>query len=97
MNDFPRLDIYYSKDSLKFLRENGRVITRERVDKFVLLAAKKILRRVDVNIDVIQLKGEPRGTFRIKTGKIRIILRFKAGAVYVAFVDLIVFRKDAYR
>ncbi|MBF0525649.1 MAG: hypothetical protein HQK56_11190 [Deltaproteobacteria bacterium] len=96
MNDF-RLKIQYSKRVDKFLVKNSAVIMKDHVRNAVISAVKKILKIEDNNIDVIQLSGALRGSCRIRTGKIRIIFELIQEETYVAFVDKVFFRKDAYR
>ncbi|MBF0507799.1 MAG: hypothetical protein HQK57_02605 [Deltaproteobacteria bacterium] len=61
------------------------------------MAVRKIACREDVNVDILQLKGEPKGNFRIKTGDIRITFRLHTEGSLFVFVREVVFRKDAYR
>ncbi|MBF0475321.1 MAG: hypothetical protein HQK59_05705 [Deltaproteobacteria bacterium] len=90
-------DIEYSRDADKFLEKNQSVVSKDRVKTLVTSAMRKIIRREDINVDLIQLKGEPKGTFRIKTGDARIIFKLYTDPALVAFVKEVVFRKDAYR
>ncbi|MBF0507790.1 MAG: hypothetical protein HQK57_02560 [Deltaproteobacteria bacterium] len=92
-----KLKIDYSRSALKFLTKNSQIITEDEADVLIVSAVKKLLKIEDNNIDIIQLHGARKGSFRVKTGKVRIIFTLSKGEVYVAFVDKISFRKDAYK
>ncbi|MBF0508327.1 MAG: hypothetical protein HQK57_05300 [Deltaproteobacteria bacterium] len=91
------LEIQYSKRATRFLDNNAEIITKERADLLVFSAVKKLLKIENNNIDLLQLHGQPKGTFRVKTGRIRIIFTLEKEIIYIAFVDDVAFRKDVYR
>ena len=82
-----------SKDANKFIdKENIK-------DDELLVLAQKFInysKGLEENIDVKKLKGEWKGFHRIRTGKIRIILKgdFKEKSI---FVDRIDFRGNVYK
>ncbi|MBF0549220.1 MAG: hypothetical protein HQK60_01670 [Deltaproteobacteria bacterium] len=49
------------------------------------------------NIDLKPLKGKLKGSYRIKTGQLRIIFTLRQDVISVALVESISLRKDAYR
>lgn len=65
--------ICFSKDSLKFLVKNNlneSII----IEKIKLVLCK--FKGEDINIDIKRLRGEWRGFYRIRDGKLRIIVEF---------------------
>ena len=85
--------IELSKDANKFIEKENI-----KDDELLVLAQKFInySKGLDENIDVKRLKGEWKGFHRIRTGKIRMILKvdFKEKAI---FVDRIDFRGNIYK
>ena len=84
--------IEYSRDADRFIQAEG--IQREanrQIEGFL----RKLLGE-SINIDVKKLKGEWKGYFRIRKGRIRIIFTIDTShrSTYVERVD---FRGDAYK
>ena len=83
--------VEYSKRAVLFIEEHGiQTKARDSVRDFILKITGS-----SVNIDVKKLKGAWAGYYRIRKGKIRIVLRpdIEAGAV---FVDVVDFRGSVY-
>ena len=78
--------IDFSSNSLKFLKKNNLK------ENFIIEEIKLVLRKLkgeDVNINVKKLKGEWKGFYRIRSGKIRIIaeFQFEQNRVYIEEID----------
>lgn len=85
--------IDFSKNSLKFLERNN---LRENfiVDK-IRIALRKF-RGEDININIKKLRGEWQGFYRIRSGKLRIIVEFQFEH-YRACVEEIDWRSSVYK
>lgn len=86
-----RVDI--SQNAAKFLASNELTI-----DEVKNLASKAIryLQGENVNIDMKKLKGEWRGFYRIRSGKVRIIAEFHFEDS-VVFIEAIDWRGGVYK
>jgi mRNA interferase RelE/StbE len=85
-------DIEYSKRANDFVEE-------QRIRDKVTASIKDFILRItglNINIDVKKLKGEWAGYYRIRQGKIRIILKPDIEARTI-FVDIVDFRGSAYK
>ncbi|MBF0526146.1 MAG: hypothetical protein HQK56_13755 [Deltaproteobacteria bacterium] len=91
------LIIQYSGKASKFLNRNDKIIHRDQVRNFVVAAVKEIMRIEHSNIDLKPIKGKLKGSYRIKTGQLRIIFTLRQDIISVALVESISYRKDAYR
>ncbi|OQW87578.1 MAG: hypothetical protein BWK78_08945 [Thiotrichaceae bacterium IS1] len=87
-----KLRIDYSRQAQKFLDHNSTVLTVAQVDMLITKAMKKLLKMENTNIDVQALRGDRRGSYRIRTGKVRIIFSYQSGVVMVVAVVAIDFR-----
>ena len=92
-----KLDIEYSKKSIKFLRKNPHVISKQKVSQLVSQAVKKLHYSDVVNIDLQEMRGKWKNFYRIKHGKIRIIFSIKGREILVASVNDIDFRGSIYK
>ena len=92
-----KLRIDYSRQAQKFLDHNGTVLTVAQVDMLITKAMKKLLKMENTNIDVQALRGDRRGSYRIRTGKVRIIFSYQSGVVMVVAVVAIDFRGGVYK
>ena len=84
--------VAYSKRASSFIEEHGiEARVSDSIRDFILKITGS-----SINIDVKKLKGEWAGYYRIRKGKIRIILRpdSETGSV---FVDIVDFRGSVYR
>jgi mRNA interferase RelE/StbE len=85
---------------IELSRQVDKFAKKENIkDDEILTLVKKVInysKGLDENIDVKKMKGKWKGYYRIKIGKIRMILRidFKNK---IAFIDKIDFRGDVYR
>ena len=83
----------FSKDALKFLDQNNLE------EGFIVDKIKFALRKFkgeDINIDIKKLKGDWEGFYRIRFGKLRIIVEFQF-ETYRAYIDKIDWRGNVYK
>jgi mRNA interferase RelE/StbE len=84
--------VEYSKRAASFIEEQGiEARVRDSVRDFILRVSGS-----SININVKKLKGEWTGYYRIRKGKIRIILR-PDSETRTVFVDVVDFRGSVYR
>jgi mRNA interferase RelE/StbE len=83
----------FSSRALQFLRENN--LTEDFVLEKIRLALRKF-RAEDVNIDIKKLKGNWQGFYRIRSGRIRIIVEFEFDLLR-AYVEAIDWRGRVYK
>ena len=85
---------------IELSRQVDKFAKKENIkDDEILTLVKKVInysKGLDENIDVKKMKGKWKGYYRIKIGKIRMILRIDFNNK-IAFIDKIDFRGDAYR
>jgi mRNA interferase RelE/StbE len=87
-----RWEIEYSKRADEFIEEHGiKDVVRESIKNFILK-----ITGLNINIDVKKLKGEWTGYYRIRKGKIRIILKPRIESKSI-FVDVVDFRGNVYK
>lgn len=92
------LKIVYLKKANKFFLKNSSILSEEETDQLLIKAAKRILLKEDVNIDVKSLKGGLKHLYRIRQNKIRILFEIHNGEVIVELiVEDIDFRGDVYK
>ncbi len=91
-----KIRILYSKESEKFLSKNSSVITEEQVDDLLKMAARFLLYRENINIDLKKLKGSEQNLYRIRKGKVRIIFSIFKKEIVILNVEDIGFRGDIY-
>lgn len=85
-------DIEYSRRADDFIEEHGiRDKVRDSIKDFLLKITGS-----NINIDIKKLRGEWAGYYRIRKGKIRIILKPNSEFGTI-FVDVIDFRGSAYK
>ena len=92
-----KVEIHYSKQSVKFINSNPAIISKLFVKEKILAGLRRLLKTEDVNIDIKALKGNLRNYYRIRSGKIRIIFKIEMGIVYIVFVERIDFRGNVYK
>ena len=91
------MEIQYSRAAIRFFHRNPAVMTQEKARDLIISAVKKILRIENTNIDVKYLKGDLKGSYRIRTGKARIVFSLhKESDPLVVVVKTVGFRKDVY-
>ncbi len=84
--------VEYSKRANAFVEEHGiRDKVRESIRSFILRITGS-----NINVDAKKLKGEWAGYYRIRKGKIRIILKVESESKTV-FVDIVDFRGSVYK
>lgn len=92
------LKIVYLKKANKFFLKNSSILSEEETDQLLIKAAKRILLKEDVNIDLKSLKGGLKHLYRIRQNKIRILFEILNGEVIVELiVEDIDFRGDVYK
>lgn len=85
--------IDFSANSLKFLKQNNLE------EIFVIDKIKLALRKFqgeNINIDIKKLGGQWDGFYRIRSGKLRIIVEFRFEN-YSAYIEAIDWRGSAYK
>lgn len=91
-----RIEIEYSKKSLKFLAKNKNILTESQTDELIFLAIKK-LKNQNVNINLKKLTAQ-NGAYRIRKGDIRIVFTIdENGEVMIISVEKIGFRGGVYK
>lgn len=85
--------VEFSSRSLKFLMQNH--ISEDFILTEIRLALKKF-HGEDININIKRLKGEWVGFYRIRSGKLRIILEFNF-ELRQAYVEAIDWRGNVYK
>ncbi|MBI4848578.1 MAG: hypothetical protein HY808_08415 [Nitrospirae bacterium] len=85
-------DIEYSKRANDFIDEHKiRDKTRDSIKDFILK-----ITGANINIDAKKLKGEWAGYYRIRKGKVRIVLKPDIECKSI-FVDVVDFRGNVYK
>jgi len=85
--------IDFSKDSLKFLEQNNLK------EDIVIDKIKLVLRKFkgeNVNVNIKKLSGKWEGFYRIRSGKLRIILEFQFEN-YRVYIERIDWRGSVYQ
>ncbi len=85
--------IDFSKDSLKFLVKNN--VSEDVIVEKIKLSLRKF-KGEDVNINIKKLRGEWKGFYRIRDGKLRIIVEFQFECSR-AHIEQIDWRSNAYK
>ncbi len=84
--------VEYSKRADSFIEKHGiRNKIRDSIKDFVLRITGS-----NINIDAKKLKGEWAGYYRIRKGKVRIVLKPDSESRTI-FVDIVDFRGSAYK
>ena len=86
-----RVDL--SRDAEKFLGKNKLTVSEVRE---IVVKAIRYFQGEDSNINIKKLKGEWRGFYRVRTGRIRIIAEFDFENS-VVFIEEIDWRGNAYK
>ncbi|TRZ82876.1 hypothetical protein D4R86_01165 [bacterium] len=85
--------IDFSSDSLKFLKQNNLE------ESFVIDKIKFALRKFkgeNININIKKLSGKWEGFYRIRSGRLRIIVKFQFGANR-AYIEEVDWRGNVYK
>ena len=92
------IKITYLKKAQKFLLKNSNIIQESEVDNLMILAIKKKIYKLDVNLDIKDLKNNLKGKFRVRKGKIRIIFELTEDELIIeTIIEDIDFRGNIYR
>jgi len=83
----------FSSDALKFLKQNN--IDEDLVLEKIGLALNR-LRGETINVDIKKLKGDWLGFYRIRSGKLRIIVEFQF-SMHRAYVEAVDWRGNVYK
>lgn len=91
------LKINYQKRAEKFLAKNSTRITIDEVRELVVKAVRRLTGKNE-NIDLVKMKGEFEGYFRIRKNDIRIIFNTyeEENTIIVTIVD-VDFRGNIYK
>ena len=85
--------IDFSKSSLKFIDKNN--IDKNDVFPIIINVLKK-LKGERINIDIKKMKGDWKGYYRIREGKIRLIIDINFNDLNI-YIDKIDYRGDVYK
>lgn len=85
--------IDFSANSLKFLKRNN--LEKDFVINEIILVVRKF-RGDDVNVDIRKLGGKWAGFYRIRAGRLRIIVEFQFERCR-AYIEEIDWRGNAYK
>ncbi|MEO1953573.1 MAG: hypothetical protein ABGW74_02595 [Campylobacterales bacterium] len=92
-----QIKITYLKKVKKFLLKNSNTITEYDVDNLMILAIKKKIYNIDVNLDIKDLKENLKGKSRVRKGKIRIIFEIIDNEIIIeTIIEDIDFRGNIY-
>ena len=92
-----QIKITYLKKAKKFLLKNSNTITEYDVDNLMILAIKKKIYNIDVNLDIKDLKENLKGKSKVKKGKIRIIFEIIDNEIIIeTIIEDIDFRGNIY-
>lgn len=68
-----KINLNYSKAASKFLDKNPTVIAEDEVVNLLIQAVKVIFKKEMINLDLKALKGNLKGYYRIRKGKVRVV------------------------
>ncbi len=91
------LQIQYERKAEKFLLRNQNKITNKEAKELIIKAVRKLTGK-DENIDIVKMKGEFEGYFRIRKNDLRIIFSiYEDESTIVVTVANIDFRGSVYK
>lgn len=91
------MKIYLSRAADKFLSTHPKVLEDLTLFQILSEAYRKVAHIENNNSNVKELKGEWKGNYRVRFGKLRIIFTIEAeDKIQLLFVKKIGFRKDVY-
>ena len=91
------LQIRYERKAEKFLVKNQNKITNEEAKELIIKAVSRLAGK-DENIDIVKMKGEFKGYFRIRKNDLRIIFSiYEDENTIVVTVANIDFRGNVYK
>jgi len=91
-----RLEIIFSHQAKKFVLKNSNLVSAEKIADAVELAIRKILLREVNQADVIMLRGQWKGHWRVRVGGIRAIFRYEGGDPVIVNIEKIEHRGSVY-
>ncbi len=86
----------FSRQAEKFLANPSNGISKDEVQRILVESVKKITREAISSLDVIRMKGEFKGWYRVRVGRLRVIFLFAEGEIRIVSVDRIDFRGNVY-
>ncbi len=86
--------IRYSRQAINFLKREN--IEQYDVEVLIVRGIKKLFLNMRMAVDIKKMKGGWKNYYRIRQGKIRIIVRFDSGE-RIAYVERIGWRGKVYR
>ena len=91
-----KIKLIYLKQPAKFIKKNN--IKENEIDELVIKLVKIIKFQKQINLDFKNLKGELKGKYRIRKGRIRIIVTIKdIEEILEAIIEYIDFRGNVYK
>jgi len=92
-----KIKLTYLKKAKKFLDKNQNTIVESDIEILVIKAIKKKVFKLDVNVDLKELKGILENKFRIRKGKVRIIFELIEDEIIIeSIIEDIDFRGNVY-
>jgi len=92
------IKITYLKKAQKFLLKNNHIIKESEVDDLMIMAIKKKIYKLNVNLDMKDLKNNLKGKSRVRKGKVRIVFELTDGELIIeTIVEDIDFRGNIYK
>jgi mRNA interferase RelE/StbE len=91
-----KIQIDYSKQATKFLLKNQNTVSENLIEANIVKAIKKILKIEASSIDLKKLKGNLKGFYRIRIGKVRVIFSISAKKLIIVFIRIIDVRGNVY-
>lgn len=86
----------FSNQAEKFLTNPSNPISKSEAQVHLLDAIRKLTREEEKNIDVRKMKGQLKGWYRVRIGKIRIVFLFEEGEIRIVRVDRADYRGNVY-
>jgi mRNA interferase RelE/StbE len=91
-----RYRFIFSKQAQKFLERNAPRLTRDEAEAAVVKAIRRITHEEINSADVIPMKGQYKGYFRVRIGTVRIVFAYLDGDIRIVDIDTIDFRGSVY-
>lgn len=91
-----KINLNFSKATSKFLHKNPNIISENEVENLLVQAVKIIFKKETIKIDLKALKGNLKGYYRIRKGKVRIVFSIAKEDLITINIKNIDFRGSVY-
>jgi mRNA interferase RelE/StbE len=91
-----RYRFIFSKQAQKFLERNAARLTRDEAEVAVVKAIRRLTHEEINSANVIAMKGDYKGYFRVRMGTVRIVFAYLEGAIRIVDIHTIDFRGSVY-